>query len=264
MVGLPEYGVTLTGTPAEATIVNNSGKGLIGYVLRLEYASGTSDYRRNLNTRGLRLNVSALGLRGRPGFLDLPHDGVAIPPGGMVRLEYPAVVTIFSRSQVASTQPVKVVLDALIFAVSQFVGPDMGQRFEVLANQLIAEQELAQRVSAARNECQTGDHLGRGHALGSAACPPGRGRTTGNTSYRRVGKNRSLEIWSSLRTVLVRMLSWMLQAESWQSRNCGGRNNKPATLQNPAHNDITLLGRVLKGWGLRSIRAAPNVGEDLS
>ena len=32
------------------------------------------------------------------------------------------------------------------------MGPDTGQSFEVLANQLIAEQELAQRVSAARND----------------------------------------------------------------------------------------------------------------
>jgi hypothetical protein len=127
-------------------------RSLIGYVLRLEYASGTSDYRRNLNTRGLRLNVSALGLRGRPGFLDLLHDGVAIPPGETVRLEYPAAVTIFSRSQVASTQSVKVVLDALIFANSQFAGPDMGQSFEVLADQLIAEQETRPRCFCCRND----------------------------------------------------------------------------------------------------------------
>ena len=61
LVGLPEYGVTLTGTQAEPTLVNNSDKGLIGYVVRLAYASGGSDYRRNLQTRSLRLNVTALG-----------------------------------------------------------------------------------------------------------------------------------------------------------------------------------------------------------
>jgi hypothetical protein len=47
---------------------------------------------------------------------------------------------------------VRVVLDALIFPDGQFVGPDMGQSFEELTKQLIAEQELAQRVSAARND----------------------------------------------------------------------------------------------------------------
>jgi hypothetical protein len=47
---------------------------------------------------------------------------------------------------------VRVVLDALIFSDGQVVGPDEGHNFEVLTKQLIVEQELAQLVSAARND----------------------------------------------------------------------------------------------------------------
>ena len=147
LAGLPEFGVTLTGTPAHPTIVNNSGKSLIGYVLRMEYASGQSGYGRTLNTRSLRLNVPALGLGG--------PASAGIPPGGTLRLEYPTppIVTSFPSSQ-ASTPPVRIraALDALIFSDGQFVGPDVGHNFEVLEKRLIAEQELAQRVSAARND----------------------------------------------------------------------------------------------------------------
>ena len=139
LVDLPEFGVTLSGTPAHPTLVNTSGKSLIGYVLRMEYASGQSGYGRTLNTRSLRLNVPALGLGG--------PASAGIPPGGTLRLEYPTppIVTSFPSSQ-ASTPPVRIraALDALIFSDGQFVGPDEGHNFEVLAKQLIAEQELAQ------------------------------------------------------------------------------------------------------------------------
>jgi len=47
---------------------------------------------------------------------------------------------------------VRVTLDAVLFADGQFVDPDTGHRFEAWANQLVAEQELAQLVAAARND----------------------------------------------------------------------------------------------------------------
>lgn len=47
---------------------------------------------------------------------------------------------------------VRVILDAVLFADGQFVGPDTSHRFEAWANQLVAEQELAQLVAAARND----------------------------------------------------------------------------------------------------------------
>ena len=146
LVGLPELGITLKGTPQEPTVVNNSGRIIIGYVLHLGYASGGGQDRRNLKTRGLRLNnVPALGL-------SRPLDA-GIPPGGT---ESPLSHSPGSAALVDTYPPpppfVKAVLDAVVFADGEFVGPDTGHNFEVLANQLIAEQELALRVSAARSD----------------------------------------------------------------------------------------------------------------
>ena len=59
LVGLPEYGVTLTGTVKNATILNNSGKTIIVHVLRFDYAGGGGIYMRKLKTRGMRLRLGA-------------------------------------------------------------------------------------------------------------------------------------------------------------------------------------------------------------
>ena len=40
----------------------------------------------------------------------------------------------------------------VVFANGEVVGPDSGEHFADLANQVIAEQELAERVSAARRD----------------------------------------------------------------------------------------------------------------
>jgi hypothetical protein len=93
LVGLPEHGVELTGTAQNPTIVNNSGKTIIGHVLCLEYASGGCNCVRNLNTHSLRLNVPALGL-----------PDIGIPPGGTKPLAYPTP-PIVSLNGVISAPP---------------------------------------------------------------------------------------------------------------------------------------------------------------
>lgn len=76
LAGLPEYGVELTGTLKNPTIVNNSGKTIIGYVLCLGYSGGCV-HRINLKTRGHRLNMKNLS--------------AGIPPGGVENpLSYPS------------------------------------------------------------------------------------------------------------------------------------------------------------------------------
>jgi hypothetical protein len=128
LVGLPQYGVELTGTVQNPTIVNNSGKTIIGYVQCMEYASGGCQYRRNLKTRELRLNLKNQSIES---------------PAPVIRAYGPNLTPpTFAR----------VVLDVVVFADGQFVGPDQGHNFEGMANQLLAEQELAGLVSAARND----------------------------------------------------------------------------------------------------------------
>jgi hypothetical protein len=140
VVGLPEYGVTLTGTVQNPTIVNNSGKTIIGHVLGLGYASGGAQYRRNLTTHGLRLNMKNLA--------------AGIPPGGTESplSHSPTVVKAWGPTTLTPLTFARVVLDAVVFADGQFVGPDQGHNFEGMANQVIAEHELAGLVSAARND----------------------------------------------------------------------------------------------------------------
>jgi hypothetical protein len=84
LVGLPEFGVELTGTLAEPTIVNNSGRTIIGHVLCLEYASGGGQYRRNLKTRGLRLNMKNLSAGIPPGGTESPMSPSPDSPAPVV------------------------------------------------------------------------------------------------------------------------------------------------------------------------------------
>jgi hypothetical protein len=67
-------------------------------------------------------------------------------------IESPAPVRMAYGPYVTPPTFVRVVLDAVVFADGQFVGPDQGHNFEGMANQLLAEQELAGLVSAARND----------------------------------------------------------------------------------------------------------------
>jgi hypothetical protein len=145
LVGLPEYGVTLTGTAQNPTILNNSGKTIIGHVLCLGYAAlGGCQYRRNLKTRELRLNMKNLAAGIPPSGLESP---LSPPSSG------PSSKRVMIRGVILDERTlVTVVLDAVVFADGQFVGPDSGNGFEEMSSRVIAEQELAALVSAARND----------------------------------------------------------------------------------------------------------------
>jgi hypothetical protein len=139
LVGLPEYAVTLMGTVEEPTIVNGSARIIIGHILHFEYPGGDS-YWRDLKTRGLRLHMKNLSAGIPPGGTESPLSAV---PGD------PAPIRV--RRAVQKTLS-KVSLDVVVFSNGEVVGPDSGNNFADMANQVIAEQELAKRVSAARRD----------------------------------------------------------------------------------------------------------------
>jgi hypothetical protein len=139
LVGLPEYGMILMGTVEGPTIVNGSGRTIIGHVLHFEHEGGSS-YWRDLKTRGLRLDLKNLSAGIPPGGRESPLSAV---PGG------PPPIRV--RRGVPKTLS-KVSLDVVVFANGEVVGPDSGNNFADMANQVIAEQELAVRVSAARRD----------------------------------------------------------------------------------------------------------------
>lgn len=96
-----------------------------------------------LNARGIRLQTDY-----REGIL----------PDAFTR---PLTCKLMLRT---ATQPgtamVRATLEAVIFEDGHFVGPDSGKDFGEMATQLIAEQELAALVSAARKAQANGRRLG--------------------------------------------------------------------------------------------------------
>jgi hypothetical protein len=103
-------------------------------------------YMQILKTRGIRLKTGDY----KEGVLpDATSSPFSTQPDGM-----PALVRV-SHGENPDLDPVKVTrtrLEAVIFVDGHFVGPDSGHSFELMANRLNAEQELAGLVSAARND----------------------------------------------------------------------------------------------------------------
>lgn len=129
MVGLPEYGVILTGdiespTPA---IVDGSHKYLLAYVLRVTHANGGSIAAPRLLTRNLRLNLPINGTPVLSNSIAATVNGVVVsgPGAGPV---------------------VKAILESVIFDDGQFVGPD-SRYFDNMSIQIDAERLLAQHVA---------------------------------------------------------------------------------------------------------------------
>jgi hypothetical protein len=148
LVGLPEYGVTLTGTVQNPVIVNNSGRTIIGHVLCLGYASGGAQCRRDLNTRGLRLNRKNVSAGIPPGGTESPMSPLPNSPAH----KSPTTPIITNSPNLTPPTFTRVVLDSVVFADGQFVGPDSDHGFEAMSSWLIDEQELAALVSAARKD----------------------------------------------------------------------------------------------------------------
>jgi hypothetical protein len=128
-VGLPEYGVVLTGdiespTP---TIVDGSHKYLLAYVLRVTHANGGSIAAPRLLTRNFRLNLPINGTPVLSNSIAATVNGVVVsgPGAGPV---------------------VKAILESVIFDDGHFVGTD-SRYFDNMSIQIDAERLLAQRVA---------------------------------------------------------------------------------------------------------------------
>jgi hypothetical protein len=117
LAGLPEYGVILEGTINAPKVVNNSGKSLLGHVLHYEDSNGEGKLIQVLTTNEIMLN----------GHLQ-------------------PVPTTWKPAVYNGVEPVKVMLDAVIFEDGHFVGPDKGQSFDKLSEILDAQVALARRV----------------------------------------------------------------------------------------------------------------------
>lgn len=132
LVGLPEYGVTLTGSVEHPEAVDQSGRTILAYVLWLRAARGRGWLMPVLKTRELRLALL------KPTSVSGP---AAVPP----------------QSSISNGGPiVQATLEAVVFSDGQFVGPDvldclqplvLGRSFDMMSARIDAERSLAQAVS---------------------------------------------------------------------------------------------------------------------
>jgi len=124
--GLPGFGVQLTGTPDAPAIVNNSGKLLIGFVVRFQNKAGHGPLYRTL--------------------LTLPQSA-GIPSGSSA--------TVSGGAQIASPGQsgpiVKAILDAVIFGDGQFAGPDNAHSYERLGLRMKAISQVGSMLTGVRN-----------------------------------------------------------------------------------------------------------------
>ena len=140
LVGLPGYGVTLTGTPEHPEIVNNSGRTILAYVIWHRDANGGGPVLPTLKTRELRTALV------RPASASAP---TAAPPqsAGVRTTVNGGPIYTLSNGGVTGGNIIQAVLQNVIFDDGQFVGTDRSYYFDILSARIDGERSLAQSVS---------------------------------------------------------------------------------------------------------------------
>jgi hypothetical protein len=129
LVGLPEYGVTLSGSPENSVIENRSGKTVIAYVLK------TADQDGRGPVHGILLATS-----GQP---------AGIPNGGAIYFHGNVPVNLagkmqrtFHSTSIRQGPVVTATLQNVVFADGQFVGVDAHGAFESFGLRIKAIAEV--------------------------------------------------------------------------------------------------------------------------
>jgi hypothetical protein len=103
--------VVLSGTPDAPVICNNSDRNIVGYVLRFEDANGHHVTGRMLFLQALRHGLNA-----------------GISPG--MQRTFSSQAEVRRAGQTTPNNFTGVVLDAVLFADGQFIGPDTTNAFD--------------------------------------------------------------------------------------------------------------------------------------
>lgn len=129
--GLPELGITLSGTPDNPIVENHSGKTVIGHALRVYSAESIFP----LNMNNLKVRDIWEGSKG------LEPERTEAP---LMRFFFSSTPAIRFKTQgVVIHTPTRVVLDSVVFANGQVAGPDAAKNFEQWSRRLEAIRELA-------------------------------------------------------------------------------------------------------------------------
>lgn len=127
LVGLPEYGVLLSGTRDNPVVLNQSQHRILAFALRQR--SGD----KGLATISNQVGLSQL-TRGNAG-----PSGPGIPPGG-TSLSLPQVAAPQVRTAPGQrTDIAEVTLDSVLFDDGLFVGPDLSHAYESITARITAE-----------------------------------------------------------------------------------------------------------------------------
>jgi hypothetical protein len=128
--GLPQYGVTLSGTPENPVIENRSGKTVIAYVVVIPEQGGSMSVHQILLTIHMPDGLPDGGLLRVHGNV---HLNPAVPVQGP--MESPA-------QQVSPGRPVSAVLQSVVFDDGQFVGANEHGAFELFAKRIGVIREV--------------------------------------------------------------------------------------------------------------------------
>jgi hypothetical protein len=132
-------GVSLEGEPWDPTIVNGTGKAIMGWVVLFTDYKSTTRFATH----------SALFI----------NPGEGIPPGGKMNLIQPGLGKL-SVGIVANDQTIKrTSLDAVIFADGSFVGPDGAGNFDAMQQRMTKDRHIESDETKGRIEFakETGD-----------------------------------------------------------------------------------------------------------
>jgi hypothetical protein len=141
LVGLPQYGVLLSGTPDNPVVLNQSPHRILAFTLRQR-----GD--RSLMTFSNQAGLSQL-TRGNGG-----PDGPGIPPGG-TSLSPPQVMpaqVMAAPGQRAHIGYAEATLDSVLFDDGMFVGPDLGHMYESITARITAEVSVVSILLSAKTD----------------------------------------------------------------------------------------------------------------
>jgi hypothetical protein len=141
LIGLPEYGVLLSGTADNPVVLNQSQHRILAFALR-QRRDGS------LITFSNQAGLSQL-TRGNSG-----PDGPGIPPGE-TSLSLPQVAALQvmtapgQRTDIGNTEAT---LDSVLFDDGLFVGPDLGHKYESITARIAAEVSVDSLLSSAKTD----------------------------------------------------------------------------------------------------------------
>ena len=129
LVGLPQYGVRLSGSPKNPVFENHSGKTVIGYVVKTADQNGQG----TINQQLLTLSVQPEGT----------PDGGAVYVNGAVPVNSTAPMESVAQLRVGGRGPiVRATLQSVVFSDGQFVGLDEHGTFEQFGRRIKAITEV--------------------------------------------------------------------------------------------------------------------------